>query len=47
MDSLRANLKKQQITFGFRDKGKWNEDEVRQAIEKNTIYKVGEVLKEP
>ena len=47
MDSLRANVSKQQVRFGFRDKAKWNEDEVRQAIEKNTIYKVGEVLKEP
>ena len=46
-DSLRASTSKQQITFGFKDKAKWNEDELRKAIETKTPFTTGKILAGP
>lgn len=46
-DSIRTNLNKQQVRFGFKNKTDFNLDEVRKAIEGKTSFKVGKVVEGP
>ena len=46
-DSIRASTSKQQVTFGFKDKANYNEQEVRDAIEKIAKFKTGKILAGP
>ena len=44
MTSIRGNTDNQTVRFGFKDVKSWDEQAVRDAIEKNTNFKVGKVL---
>jgi hypothetical protein len=46
-DSITPNLGKQQVSFNFKDKSDFKMDEVKNAIESNTRFKVGELVKGP
>jgi len=46
-DSIRPDVSKQQVTFGFKSKDDFNLDEVKSAIEEKTSFKVGEVVNGP
>ena len=46
-DSIRASTSKQQVTFGFKDKAEYNEQEVRDAIEKIAKFETGKILAGP
>jgi hypothetical protein len=47
IDQMRASTSKQTVTIPFEDKAKWDEQAVREAIEKNTGFQVGKVLSGP
>jgi hypothetical protein len=42
-----ADTKKQQVRFAVKDKKDFNLDELKQAIEEKTPFKLGQVLKGP
>lgn len=46
-DSIRPDVTKQQVTFGFKKKDDFNLDEVKKAIEGQTSFKVGKVVSGP
>lgn len=46
-DSIRPNLGKQQVRFGMKNRSDFNLDEVKQAIESKTPFKVGKVVEGP
>jgi hypothetical protein len=46
-DSIRADVKKQRVTFGFERKEDFNLDDVKKAIEGQTKFKIGEVVEGP
>ena len=41
---MRASTSKQTVTVAYKDPKSWDEQAVRDAIEKNTNFKVGNVL---
>ena len=41
---MRASTSKQTVTVAYKDPKSWDEQAVRDAIEKNTNFKVGKVL---
>ena len=46
-DSIKPDHKKQQVTFGFKNKEDFKYDEVKKTIEGKTEFKVGKVLSQP
>jgi hypothetical protein len=42
-DSIRPNVSRQQVRFGYNNKEDFNLDEVKEAIEGSTKFKVGKV----
>jgi hypothetical protein len=45
--SIRPNVATQQVTFGFRDKEAFSLDEVKNAIETKTPFRLGRVIQQP
>ncbi len=41
---MRASLSKQTVTVVYKDPKSWDEQAVRDAIEKNTNFEVGKIL---
>ena len=44
---MRASTSKETVTVAFKDKSKWDEQAVRDAIEKKAGFQVGKVLSGP
>ena len=47
LDQMRASTSQQTVTVAFEDKSKWDEQAVRDAIEKKAGFQVGKVLSGP
>jgi hypothetical protein len=47
MDTFAADVGKQQVRFALKDKKSFDLDEVKEAIESATSFKVGKVLQRP
>jgi hypothetical protein len=45
-DSIRPDASKQEVTFGFKKKEDFKLDEVKEAIESRTDFKVGKVVEQ-
>lgn len=45
--SISPNVSKQQVSFNFKNKSDFKLDEVKNAIESKTRFKVGELVKGP
>jgi hypothetical protein len=45
--SIKPDTTRQRVSFAVKDKKSFNLDEVKEAIEGKTSFKVGKVLKEP
>jgi hypothetical protein len=46
-DSIIPDVKRQQVTFGIKDKKRFDLAQLKQAIEGQTSFKLGEVLSGP